>query len=104
MLGGVGAQALDLDLDRQQIGIGLGEDARRHEAALGEQFERARQDARLGVGFETVSDGGCATLEREARRTWNDSLADGRTATFRFAVQTEVLIRRPRRSMRAMTR
>ena len=58
MIGGVGCQALDLDLDRQQIGIGLGEDARRHQAALGQKLERARQHARLGVGFETVSDGG----------------------------------------------
>ena len=58
MVGGVGRQALDLDLDRQQIVVGLGEDARRHQAALGQQFERARQHAGLGVGFETVSDGG----------------------------------------------
>ena len=64
MIGGVGCQALDLDLDRQQIGIGLGEDARRHQAALGQKLERARQDGRLGVGFETVSDGGWITLER----------------------------------------
>ena len=27
-------------------------------------LERARQDGRLGVGFETVSDGGWITLER----------------------------------------
>ena len=58
MIGSVGLEAFDLDLDRQQIGIGLGEDARRHQAALGEQRKRARQHARLGVGFETVSDGG----------------------------------------------
>ena len=45
-----------------------GEDPRRHEAALGQQFERARQDARLGVGFETVSDGGGITLESEDGR------------------------------------
>jgi hypothetical protein len=64
MVGGVWLEALDLDLDRQQIGIGLGEDARRHQTALGEQVERARQNRRFGVGFETVSDGGCVALKR----------------------------------------
>jgi hypothetical protein len=64
MIGGVGRQALDLDLDGQKIVIGLGEDARRHQAALGEKLERARQHGRLGIGFETVSDGGWITLER----------------------------------------
>jgi hypothetical protein len=64
MIGGVGLEPLDLDLDRQKIGIGLGEDARRHEAALGQKLERARQDGRLSVGFETVSDGGCVALKR----------------------------------------
>ena len=102
MVGGVGREAFDLDLDRQKIGIGLGEDARRHQAALGQKLERARQHAGFGVGFETVSDGGelrlrarTADMERLPRMT------DERQ-TLRFAVQTGVLIRRPRRSMRAM--
>jgi hypothetical protein len=64
MIGGVGFEPLDLDLDRQKIGIGLGVDTRRHQAALGQELERARQDGRLSVGFETVSDGGWITLER----------------------------------------
>jgi hypothetical protein len=65
MVGGVGREAFDLDLHRQKIGIGLGEDARRNEAALGQKLERARQHARFGVGFETVSNGGRITLERQ---------------------------------------
>src|SRR5258708_26297915 len=65
MLGGVRGETLDFDLDGQGAVIGLGEDARRHQAALGQKFERARQDTRLGVGFETISDGGIATLESE---------------------------------------
>jgi hypothetical protein len=64
MIGGVGFEPFDLDLDRQLVGIGLGEDARGHEAALGEKLERARQHRRLSVGFETVSDGGCVALKR----------------------------------------
>ena len=58
MVGGLGLEPLDLDLDRQKIGVGLGEDARRHQAALGQKLQRARQHAGFGVGFETVSDGG----------------------------------------------
>ena len=36
--------------------------------ALGQQFERARQHAGLGIGFETVTDGRGITLEREDGR------------------------------------
>ena len=43
MVGSVGLEPLDLDLDRKKIGIGLGEDARRHQAALGQKLQRARQ-------------------------------------------------------------
>src|SRR5216684_409646 len=65
MVGGVGLEPLDLDLDGKKIGIGLGEDAGGHQAALGQKLERARQHARFGVGFETVSNGGRITLECE---------------------------------------
>ena len=65
MVGGVGREAVNLDLHRQKIGIGLGEDARRHQAALGQKLERARQHARFGIGFETVSDGGRIALKSE---------------------------------------
>jgi hypothetical protein len=64
MIGGVGLEPLDLDLDRQKVVIGLGEHARRHQATLGQKLERTRQDGRLGIGFETVSDGGCVALKR----------------------------------------
>jgi hypothetical protein len=64
MIGGVGFEPLDLDLDRQKIVIGLGEHARGNEPALGQKLERARQDRGLSVGFETVSDGGCVALKR----------------------------------------
>jgi hypothetical protein len=42
MLGGLGRQTLDLDLDRELVVGGLGEDACRHQAALGQEIERAR--------------------------------------------------------------
>ena len=61
----LGRQAFDFDLDRQHVRIGLGEDARRHQAALGQQLEGARQHTRLGIGFETVANGGGITLERQ---------------------------------------
>jgi hypothetical protein len=68
MIGGVGFEPLDLDLDRQLVGIGLGEDARWHQPALGQELERARQHRGLSVGFETVSDGGRVALKREDGR------------------------------------
>lgn len=39
MFGRLRRQPLDLVLDIQHIGIGLDDDARRHEAALGDQLE-----------------------------------------------------------------
>src|SRR6185437_10344367 len=68
VLGGLAGEALDLDLDRERIVDRLGEHARRHEAALGEQLERAQQHGRLDVGFETVSDGGGVALKRQDGR------------------------------------
>src|SRR3979490_458054 len=65
MIGGIGRQPLNLDLDRQEIGVGLREDARRRQAARGQELERTRQHAGFGVGLETVSDGGRITLESE---------------------------------------
>ena len=102
MVGGFGREAFDLDLDRQEIGIGLGEDARRHQATLGEKLERARQHAGFGVGFETVADGGGITLESEYGGHGTTPWMTDERQRHRFAVQTGVLIRRARRSMRAM--
>ena len=65
MIGRVWLEPLDLDLHRQKIGIGLREDARRHEPTLGQKLQRARQNGRFGVGFETVSDSRGITLESE---------------------------------------
>ena len=42
VLGGLGSEPFNLDLDRKLVGIGLRKDTRRHEAALGQQLERTR--------------------------------------------------------------
>ncbi|MND09638.1 hypothetical protein D3C83_331280 [compost metagenome] len=54
MVGGIGFEPFDLYLHGKKVGIGLGENPRRHEAAFGQKLERARQLARFGIGFETM--------------------------------------------------
>jgi hypothetical protein len=65
VVGGILGQALDLDLDGKGVVDRLSEDTRGHQAALGQQLERARQNGRLDIGFETVSDGGRVALKRQ---------------------------------------
>jgi len=80
MFGDRGLQPFDLDLDVESIAVGLREDTGGDETALGDQFERARQHAGLGVGLETITDGGITALQGEngGHRTipWT---RDGRT-------------------------
>ena len=102
MVGGVGCEPLDLDLDRQWSASAWAK------TRAGTRPRLAKSSSARGSTPGSASASKQYRTVDELRLRANTAgmeqlLADGRTATLRFAVQTEVLIRRARRSMRAMT-